>query len=138
MKKIETEITIKATPEKIWEVLTDFKNYGQWNPFIEYVKGDVAKGNRIEVRLDGMTFKPMVEVFEPNKAFVWQGHLFFKGLFDGKHQFEITDNHDGTCQFRHAEDFEGILVGLMRNKLSNQVLPLFHATNQKLKETCEK
>ena len=39
-----------------------------------------------------MTFKPNILVFEENKELRWLGKLFFKGLFDGEHKFEIIDN----------------------------------------------
>jgi len=31
MKQLRTEIKIKASPEKIWAVLTDFAKYPDWN-----------------------------------------------------------------------------------------------------------
>lgn len=86
-KEIKTEILIKASPEKVWTILTDFDNYPNWNPFIKSIKGKVAVGNNIIARIEppeasGMTFKPEVLAFEPNKELRWIGHLLFAGLFD--------------------------------------------------------
>jgi uncharacterized protein YndB with AHSA1/START domain len=44
-KSIKTEIVINASKEKVWHVLTDFKRYPQWNPFITSVEGELVKGN---------------------------------------------------------------------------------------------
>jgi len=41
MKKIETEIIINTTPERVWEILIDFENYPNWNPFIRAIVGDL-------------------------------------------------------------------------------------------------
>ena len=88
MKKIETEILIDAKPEKVWAILTDFENHPKWNPFIKLIKGKHAVGEILTVLItppggNGMTFKPMVLIFEPNKEFRWKGKLGIKGIFDG-------------------------------------------------------
>ncbi|PTB91085.1 SRPBCC domain-containing protein, partial [Marivirga lumbricoides] len=46
-KQIETSIRIKALSETVWDILTDFEKYPQWNPFIKSVKGEVKEGNNI-------------------------------------------------------------------------------------------
>ena len=68
-KEIITQTVINATPTKVWSVLTDFNKYTEWNPFIEYVIGDVTLGNSIKVKLGGTTFKPKVTAFDKNKSF---------------------------------------------------------------------
>ena len=32
MNRIETEISIDAKPQKVWQVLTDFEQYPNWKP----------------------------------------------------------------------------------------------------------
>jgi uncharacterized protein YndB with AHSA1/START domain len=34
MKELHTEIEIDASAERVWDILTDFASYPQWNPFI--------------------------------------------------------------------------------------------------------
>ena len=142
-KEIKTEIVIKATPEIVWAILTDFDNYPNWNPFIKSIKGQVAVGNKIIARLEppkakGMTFKPSVLIFDANKEFKWLGHLLFPGLFDGEHKFELFDNGNGTTNFRQSEKFKGLLVSLFKKMLDNNTTNGFNLMNQKLKELAEK
>jgi uncharacterized protein YndB with AHSA1/START domain len=33
-RQLRAEVEVEASPERIWEVLTDFAAYRQWNPFI--------------------------------------------------------------------------------------------------------
>ena len=141
-KEIRTEILIAASPEKVWSILTDFKNYPHWNPFIQSLTGEVAVNNTIVVKLtppnsSAMTFKPRVLVFDKNKEFCWLGHLLFTGLFDGQHKFELKNNGDGTTTFVHSEKFSGILVPFLAKMLDNNTLVGFNLMNQKLKELAE-
>lgn len=141
-KEINTEIIIHSTPEKVWQVLTDFQNYPQWNPFIHSLQGKVAVGNRIKVHLvppggKGMTFKPTVLAFEPHKEFRWLGHLLFPGFFDGTHRFEIIDNGNNAVLFRQSEQFSGILVSWFMKTQSDNTQKGFEAMNQKIKERVE-
>ena len=136
-KEIKTQIVISASPAKVWSVLTDFSSYPEWNPFVKSLTGTVAVGQKIKVALPGMNFTPLVLSFEANSHFSWQGHLFFKGLFDGLHSFEIIDNKNGTSTFIHSEKFGGILVPLFNRMLEKDTKPGFEQMNQKLKELAE-
>ena len=142
-KEIKTEILINATPGKVWSILIDFDKYPDWNPFIKSITGKVLVSNKITVRLEppgakGMTFKPKVLAFETNKEFRWIGHLFFLGLFDGEHIFELIDNGNGTTTFIQREKFGGILVPLFKKMLDGNTLNGFNLMNKKLKELAEK
>lgn len=132
-KRIHTQIIINASPTQVWEVLTDFDQYDSWNPFIDYIKGDIAVGNTIMIKLDGMKFKPTVLAYNTNTEFRWIGTLGFKGLFDGEHKFELIDNGDGTTTFIQSEKFNGILVGLFSKKLDTDTLEQFQSMNEALK-----
>lgn len=138
-KKIETEINIHATPEKIWKILTDFKNYPNWNPFITDIQGSVEEGNKIQVKIEpqpgkGMVFKPVILSKKESKELSWLGKLLFKGLFDGEHKFELIDNKNGTTRFIQSEQFSGFLVPFFN--LDNTAVG-FNAMNVKLKELAE-
>ncbi|GAA5038754.1 hypothetical protein GCM10011506_36990 [Marivirga lumbricoides] len=141
-KQIETSIRIKASSETVWDILTDFEKYPQWNPFIKSVKGEVKEGNNIEVRIEppgakGMTFKPKVLAFKPQKEFKWLGNLWVKGLFDGEHAFFLTAHKDGSTTLVQSEKFKGILVPLFSNMLDNNTLKGFQQMNEKLRELAE-
>lgn len=135
--EIHTSITIKSTPEKVWAVFTNFQAYPDWNPSIKSLNGEVKVGEKIEVALEGMKFKPKVLVFEKNKELEWLGHLLFPGLFDGKHRFLIIERGNGTITFEQSEKFRGILVPLLRKKLMTDVKAKFEEMNSALKEKVE-
>ncbi len=137
-KQIKTSITINASKEKIWEILTDFENYPEWNSFIKSVTGEVKVGNQIKIKLQGMTFKPIVLNFKENTELKWLGLLWFKGLFDGEHKFKLTDNGNGTTNFEQSENFSGILVKLFSKSLDKDTKNGFEQMNRELKLRAEK
>ena len=138
-KAITTSIQIHAKPEKVWQILTDFVNYPNWNPFITSVQGEAVVGNNITVRIEppngkAMTFNPVILERIENKKLTWLGKLLFKGLFDGKHSFELLDNADGTTMLLHAEEFSGVLVGMLNLENTKKG---FIAMNNQLKYLAE-
>lgn len=140
--QLKTQITINATPNKVWQVLTNFAAYGSWNPFIKSLTGNVAVGNRIAVLLQpegqkGMVFKPKVLSYDANKRFSWLGNFIIPGLFDGEHIFELVDNGNGTTTFIQAENFKGILIPFLKKMIDGPTKHSFEAMNQKLKELAE-
>jgi hypothetical protein len=141
-KHIRTEVVIKATPAKVWKVLTDFKRYPEWNPFITSLNGVATKGEKLVARMEppngpAMTFKPTVLAANTNKELRWLGHLLFPGLFDGEHIFELYENTDGTTTFVQREKFTGILVPLFSKMLDTKTLAGFEMMNKHLKQRVE-
>lgn len=142
MKEITTEIIINAPAQKVWNTLMAFENHPNWNPFIAHIEGDKQVGGKLKVVLNSgkskMTFKPVVQVNNPNVAFEWLGNLFFTGLFDGNHYFHIQPINDNQVKFIHGERFKGILVNMLMKQIGEQTLQNFIAMNKALKAECEK
>lgn len=142
MRNIETEITIRATPEHVWSVLTDFGKYPQWNPFIREASGDVMTGARLRVWIhppDGsaMVFRPTVKQASAGRELRWLGHLLIPGLFDGEHSFRIESLGNKEVRFRQSEQFRGILVPLFPRSMYEKTRRGFEAMNRALKERVE-
>ena len=45
------EITIEATSEEVWSVLTDAPGYAAWNPLLVPISGDFSEGAEIEYQM---------------------------------------------------------------------------------------
>lgn len=141
MRTIHTEIEIKATAEKVWQVLTDFENYPNWNPFIKRIEGEQKVGGKLLVKIQPpntkeMTFKPTVLAYEGDRELRWLGSGPIKGLFDGEHSFQLEEQNNGNIKFKHGEKFKGILVGLMGKTLDKTKMG-FEQMNEALKRECE-
>lgn len=134
---IHTHIHILTAPEKVWEILTDFSSYPDWNPFITHLEGEPVQGTKLKAHISGMKFKPVVLSAIPNKEFVWLGNFLFPGVFDGKHIFTLKERKDGTTDFYQSESFKGILVPLFKGKMEKETRKGFNTMNEKLKQRAE-
>lgn len=142
MKQIETEILINAKPKKVWEILTDFEKHSEWNPFIQSIEGEKSPGNRLRVFIkppdnNGMTLKPLILKFEPEKEFRWKGKLGVGGIFDGEHYFILEKFPDNQTKFIHGEKFSGILVPFV-GKILEKTKDGFKLMNESIKKESEK
>jgi hypothetical protein len=141
MKSLQTEITINATPEKVWAILTDFQNFPQWNPFIVKLEGKPELNARLRAELKNgkgtSVFKPKVLVADKNKAFEWLGSLPVPGMFNGHHYFRIEPLANGQIKFIHGEEFTGLLAGLIMNQIGETTRAGFISMNKALKERAE-
>ena len=139
MKEISRETEINASPERVWQVLTNFSMFPDWNPFMRSAEGELKEGARFKVRIQppggmGMTFKPTILKAEPNRELRWLGRLLLPGLFDGEHVMAIEPLEENRVRFVQSETFNGVLVplfalmGVFRSTLRG-----FEEMNQALK-----
>jgi hypothetical protein len=139
--ELRTEIQIDAPLAAVWDVLTDFPRYSEWNPFIQSVGGELREGTRLAITLtppDGSTWniKPRVLRVRPEAELRWRGRLFIPKLFDGEHFFLLEQLGEKRVRFVHGEDFSGILVQLLRSTLT-QTARGFVGMNQALRRRAE-
>ena len=121
-KQLTSSIDINASPEEVWSVLTYFAKFPEWNPFMRWVKGDLKKGAKLEVRIQpsgarGSTFKPTVLVVDPPRELRWIGHLWISGLFDGEHILTIESSENNKVHFEQKEIFNGLFVRFLAKSL---------------------
>ncbi|MEV0380296.1 SRPBCC domain-containing protein [Nonomuraea sp. NPDC050643] len=140
MREIGSSIDIKATPEQVWAVLTDFSAYASWNPFIREGAGEAVVGGRLTLRMypergRPMTFKPTVLTAEPGRALRWIGRLIVPGLFDGIHEFTLTQTPEGT-HLVQSERFKGLLVPFLGSMIEGTQRN-FERLNEALKQRVE-
>jgi hypothetical protein len=142
MKELHSQIEINASAERVWDILTDFASYPEWNPFIRRISGEVKVGERLEVRLEppdgrGITLRPTVLSAEPNRELRWLGHLLVPGLLDAEHSLAIQSLEENRVRFIQSEMFKGLLVPLLARSLDNNTLRGFEEMNGALKERVE-
>jgi hypothetical protein len=135
---INTTVDISAPAQAVWDVLTDFAAYGEWNPRMQ-IEGTAQAGTRLVVRMPGMTFRPKVLVAAPGRELRWIGKLGAGGVVDGEHFFVLTPSTDGITHLTHGETYSGALVALAKlfGKGSLEKTDNYDSFNQALKQRVE-
>ncbi|WP_222272469.1 alpha/beta hydrolase fold domain-containing protein [Modestobacter marinus] len=140
-KRLSTHVDIEATPERVWEVLTDLAAYPAWNPFIVRAEGAVAPGRRLTLTMQPvggrvMTVRPRLVEVAVHRELRWRGRLGLPGLMDAEHAF-VLEPQDGGTRLVHQETFRGVLVPFAAASLDRDTLPAFVAMNEALKRRAE-
>ena len=140
-RTIDAWIDIDAQPEKVWEVLMDFKSWESWNGFIPLVEGNLRVGETLRIKvvspgMKPMIFKPKVFVVDPGKEILWGGS-FLKILYRGDHAFRLEPLPDGKTRFRQIERFMGPVVLFMGDMIKKTELG-YHQMNLALKNEVER
>jgi hypothetical protein len=130
--------TIKASPEKIWKLLTNAENYTKWNTTLESLEGNISLGGTVKMKVreaPGRIFKVKVKEFIPNKSMLWQDG--FAPMFMGRRYFILSPSADGTTVFTMSEVFTGLMLPMIAGKLPD-FAPIFEKYAADLKIAAER
>ena len=103
------EASIRATPEIVWAILTDAKNFPRWNSTVTAREGEIRDGGRLRVHVPGTdrTFTPGVTDVAPPERMTWAGG--FAPLFKGVRTFTLRRGNE--------ERFSGLMLPLVKKSL---------------------
>jgi hypothetical protein len=125
MKAFSSTITIAATPETIWAILTDGAHYPEWDPNAIRIEGQIALGQKIVIYTKvapGRAFPVTVKEFVPGKQMMWASGMPF-GLFTGERTFTLTPQPDGQILFVLREEFRGLMLAMIGPSLPDMAEP---------------
>ena len=141
MKELRTQIIIDASPEKVWQVLTDLDKYPEWNPFICHAIGKAEIGRTVDIDFQsdstGMKLHCTVVRFQPNRELSWTYHAMHPILFRGEHIFTIEPLGENRVRFIDREEFNGLLVFTQAKDIDTNTKRGFEAMDKALKACAE-
>jgi len=142
MASVRYRISIHSSPDQVFDVMTDFANYGRWNPWIKQIDGPVAAGSRLEVRFKLSTLRfpikyTLVEM-DPPDSFTWRGAGKL-GLFAySERKRQIYTRSDGTAIYSTRLQFFGPFASVAAWFYGRAVARGLRSEAQALKNYCEK
>ncbi len=139
MKEIRTEIEIAASAARVWEILTDFEKYEQWNPFIHKIIGEAKEGAKIQIHLEtpagkNRKYDPVVTKVEAGRELRWLGGGFF---LNGEHIFLIEEPRPGHVLFVQREVFAGMMTSFFGRAIHDDIAAGLKEMNASLKARAE-
>lgn len=141
-RELITTIEIKAPIERVWNVLTDFPTYPQWNPMIRQVTGELRTGGRLSVHFQPAgrkprRFKPKLILVAPNRELRWLGWPRFPTLFDSEHYWRLQTVSDGSTHLEHGMVMYGLLAPVAAILMEDASRAPFEAMNRAHKARAE-
>jgi hypothetical protein len=134
-QSVRVDVDIKATPEKIWSLLTNLADTPRWNSTITQIDGRVALGEQLKIKvpISTRTFNVKVDIFEPHTRLVWSdGNAVFRGV----RTYALTP-HGGSTAFSMEEVFTGFMLPLIGLSLPD-FKPVFERYAADLKKEAER
>ena len=143
MLEIRTHVDIDASASLVWGILTDFRSYRRWNPFIRGIVGQAQMGDSIEVTQDvvafgGSTFRSTVTHVREPRELRWLSGWAIPGLYSAENRFGIETRPDSGIRFHHGGKFRGVVVPFLQRRLQSTMQPAFEAMNVALKRRAER
>jgi hypothetical protein len=109
--RIERRIGVRATTDRVWELIADLPGWDRWNPIETGLEGVIAFGGQISLteQLEGLPERrAVVRVgdWQPYAQLVWaeKRGLWFQSL----RYFEIEELEPGSCIVANGFIFSGL------------------------------
>jgi len=141
MKDIAVTTEIKASPGKIWEILTEFDNYENWNPFIESIRGDFVQGKTVDIKVinpqgNKLPMKARIIRVSENREIRWRSKIIAPWLFSIEQFFILREEAADLTKFTHGMKFRGLLLSFFKDSIY-RIKPVIEEMNSELKKKCE-
>ena len=133
--KCSKSITINASREKVWAVLTNIDNWANWQTDISKPKlnGELAPNTTFDWKTGGAKIHSTLHTVAPYKDFGWTGKTF--GLL-AIHNWTLSEIN-GKIEVSVAESMEGFLTKIFKKTFQKNLEKGMQNWLDLLKETCE-
>jgi len=109
--RIEQRAGVRATSDRLWEILSDLPGWDRWNPYETGVSGEITFGGAVTLteRLPGLPERAVqgrIGEWQPLAQLVW---LERRGwMFGAVRFFEIEELEPGNCIITTGIIFSGL------------------------------
>jgi hypothetical protein len=109
--RIEKRIGVRASTDRLWEIIADLPGWDRWNPIETSVEGTIAYGGQITLTeaIEGLPERrasARVGEWQPYAQLVWMEK---RGLwFRSMRYFEIEELEPGSCIVANGMIFSGL------------------------------
>jgi hypothetical protein len=131
-----SEIDIAASPETVWEVLTDFGRWPSWNPDVKSMSfsGEVGEGAVFRWRAGPGTISSTIRRVDRPRLIGWTGKTL--GI-DAVHVYRLEPRGGGT-HVTTEESYEGVVARLVRGSLRRMLKTALDTGLDRLKTEAER
>jgi uncharacterized protein YndB with AHSA1/START domain len=133
--KAVAEIVIAAPPNKIMGLLTNIRDWPQWQPDISKatVHGSTVVGTEFVWSTGGMDIHSTIQLVDPERSICWTGRMLH---IHAIHCWTLTVLSDDTVQVKTRESMDGWLISRIYS--SPELLQSDQRWLAKLKQAAER
>ena len=130
------EVEIAALPEVVWDVLTGFEQWPDWNPDVKSMsfEGPVAPGSEFRWKAGPGTIVSTLEEVDRPRYIRWRGRTM---SIKAVHEWHFERSNDGT-RVETEESFSGFLARLFRGSLQKTLDSSTESGLERLKRESER
>jgi uncharacterized protein YndB with AHSA1/START domain len=134
--KSSKTITINASSEKVWTVMTNIENWATWQTEISNSKlnGELKPETTFDWKTGGAKIHSTLHTVEPFKHFGWTGRTF--AMF-AIHNWTLTEK-DGKTTVAVDESMEGFLAKLLKKSFNKNLEKGMQTWLDLMKKECER
>ncbi|MBH63021.1 MAG: hypothetical protein CL569_11380 [Alphaproteobacteria bacterium] len=141
MAQFRSIFTIEASPTRVWDVLTDFGRYTEWNPLFQSAEGSLTSSSRVR-----LTHKPpfgrsiklrgRIVRLEPERELILRTGSALPGLYRSETGFRL-EAAEGVVRLHHHESFGGLAMGIVAGANGIKMQEGCYALNLAIKRRSE-
>ena len=138
--KIEKRAGVRATSDRIWELVSDLSRWSEWNPYETELEGAIAFGGQLSLT-EGFPGQPerraiaRVADWRHYVSLVWTENRGF--LFRTLRYIDIEELEKGSCIVSSAHTFAGLRGELFHDKHRNALREAHQDIVDRLKAAAE-
>jgi len=112
--ELRSEIEIQASPSLVWDALTNFRAYGEWNPYIVEAAGELKEGAIVTtvVNFPGSperTFRRRIVRLVPMEELRWNWTSLLRVVAQSEQYFRLQPVSDIRLRLTLGENLSGLL-----------------------------
>lgn len=139
MKQYHTSVIINAPIKKVWQELTNFKDYPSWNPIVGRLEGNMQVGSKISTHIVPLnnTYSPVLTQYKINEEMTWKGVQGSGALLAAEHYYKLKVISVNQVELLHGEYFTGLFSYFLSKKVMTAMHNAFKQHNILLKQRIE-
>jgi hypothetical protein len=143
MREVQASIDVAAGSDRVWDVITAFREYDEWNPVITKMRATLTVGAPVSFVLSiaGRRLKIRAEVLvvQHGRELCWFGprERLLGAIFRGEHYLRVEPAGANASRVVHGERFSGFSLPLLWEKVRRECEPAYAEMNRALKARAE-
>jgi hypothetical protein len=116
---IDATLEIDASAERVWQVITDFPRYGEWNPFLAACSSTLKPGDPIDLQVRLSDSEPRAQrewilSHTPGREFSYGMKPAPLGALRSRRSHTVTSLGPDRCRYDSHFELAGWLQPLVR------------------------